>query len=278
MTRIQKIVIIALAGVALLILGGLVCSAAFFFFGSSRQPDGQAQAVAQPIPAPPSSVEPATPTPALTPIPEPSPTPEASTTPEPTPTATLVVTVTVPASPTPTRAHCEDTINNFEASGVISNEEVKAYLRRTLPHEHLDNCREIRYVPLAAAAHGTAISGSFIPVYREIFVYSHPASLNGVDDLLDTLVHEVGHNVHYNIRRDNFDLDVTWSALHQASFKSAQETGLGFVSTYAQTNKFEDFAETYMAYVRYPDVLKTYNFDKYSFMKDEVFNGFEYAP
>lgn len=275
MTNSQKIVIAALTCVAISILVILGCSAAFFFLNSVDQPQTNAEVVVQQAP-PALANELATPTPTSTPQP-PDP-PSATATPEATATSTRVVTSTVPPTPTPTRANCEDEINNFEASGLISNEEVKDYLRRTIPNEHLENCREIRYIPLEAAAHGTAISGSFIPIYREIFVYSNPTSTRGVDDLLDTLVHEIGHNVHYNIRRDNFDLDVAWSALHQASFKSAQETGLGFISTYAQTNKFEDFAETYMAYVRVPEVLKYYSMDKYEFMKQEVFNGFEYTP
>ena len=275
MTNSQKIVITTLTCVAISILAILGCSTAFFFLNSANQPQIRVEVVAQQAPSALAN-EPAPPTPTATP--QPTTPPTATATREPTATSTRVVTSTVPPTPTPTRANCEDEINNFEASGLISNEEVKDYLRRTIPNDHLENCREIRYVPLEAAAHGTAISGSFIPIYREIFVYSNPTSVRGVEDLLDTLVHEIGHNVHYNIRRDNFDLDVAWSVLHQGSFKSAQETGLGFVSNYAQTNKFEDFAETYMAYVRFPEVLKYYNMDKYEFMKQEVFNGVEYTP
>lgn len=277
MTNIQKVVVAALSLVAVTIIGMLVCSVAFFFLGPVfEQSSSDVGAVAQQVPlAAPEETVLSTTTPTQQ---QPTQTVDATATADPTATSTRVVTVTVPPTPTPTRASCENEVNNFEASGLISNQEVKDYLRRTLPNEHLDNCREIRYVPLAAAAHGTAISGSFIPVYREIFVYSNPTSLRGVDDLLNTLVHEIGHNVHYNIRRDSFDLDVTWAALHRESFKSAGDTGLGFVSTYAQTNKFEDFAETYMAYVRAPEVLIYYNPDKYEFMKQEIFNGLEYIP
>lgn len=274
MTNPQKTVIAVLSLVAITILAGLGCAVAFLVFGSPAPSETEPEIIARQAPAalaeaplPPT----ATPQPAITPLP-------ATATPEPTATATRVVTVTVPPTPSPTRANCEDNINNFEASGVITNEQVQDYLRRTLPLDHLENCREIRYIPQQAAAHGTAISGTFIPVYREIYVYANTASLRGVDDLLDTLVHEVGHNVHYNIRRDHFNLDVEWSTLYQDSLKTYRETGLGFVSTYAQTNKYEDFAESYMAYVRAPEILKYYNLDKYEYMKQNVFNGFEYAP
>lgn len=274
MTNLQKRVIAALSLVAITILAGLVCTIAFLYLGSAPRPETEPGVIARQAPAtlaeaplPPT----ATPQPTVTPLPP-------TATPEPTATGTRVVTVTVPPTPSPTRANCEDDINNFEASGVITNEQVQDYLRRTIPLSHLENCREIRYIPQQAAAHGTAISGTFIPVYREIYVYANTASLRGVDDLLDTLVHEVGHNVHYNIRRENFALDVEWSVLYQNSLKTYRETGLGFVSTYAQTNKYEDFAETYMAYVRAPEILKYYNLNKYEFMKQNVFNGFEYAP
>ena len=273
MTNPQKIVIAALSLVAITILAGLGCAIAYLFLGSTALPDTEPEIIARQAPA---ALAEAPLTPTATPQTTTSLPPTA--TPEPTATGTRVVTVTVPPTPTPTRANCEDDINNFEASGLITNEQVQDYLRRTIPLDHLENCREIRYIPQQAAAHGTAISGTFIPVYREIYVYANTASLRGVDDLLDTLVHEVGHNVHYNIRRDNFALDVEWSALYQDSLKTYRETGMGFVSTYAQTNKYEDFAETYMAYVRAPEILKYYNLNKYEFMRQHIFNGFEYEP
>ena len=274
MTNPQKIVIAALSLVAITILAGLGWAVAYLFLGSTALPDTEPEIIARQAPA---ALAEAPLTPTATPQPTTTSLPPTAT-PEPTATGTRVVTVTVPPTPTPTRANCEDDINNFEASGLITNEQVQDYLRRTIPLDHLENCREIRYIPQQAAAHGTAISGTFIPVYREIYVYANTASLRGVDDLLDTLVHEVGHNVHYNIRRDNFALDVEWSALYQDSLKTYRETGMGFVSTYAQTNKYEDFAETYMAYVRAPEILKYYNLNKYEFMRQHIFNGFEYEP
>ncbi|MCB0164331.1 MAG: hypothetical protein KDI79_08905, partial [Anaerolineae bacterium] len=251
MTKPQKTVIAALSLVAITILAGLGCAVAFLFLGSTSPSETEPEVIARQAPA---ALAEAPLPPTATPLPTDTPLPPTGT-PEPTATGTRVVTVTVPPTPTPTRANCEDDINNFEASGIITNEQVQDYLRRTIPLDHLENCREIRYVPRQAAAHGTAISGSFIPVYREIYVYANTASLRGADDLLDTLVHEVGHNVHYNIRRDNFALDVEWAGLYQDSLKTYRETGFGFVSTYAQTNKYEDFAETYMAYVRAPEIL-----------------------
>jgi hypothetical protein len=53
---------------------------------------------------------------------------------------------------------------------------------------------------------------------------------------------------------------------------------LGFVSDYARTNEYEDFAETYRVYVYEPEVLRFYNPDKYEYMRQVVFDGREYNP
>ena len=52
----------------------------------------------------------------------------------------------------------------------------------------------------------------------------------------------------------------------------------GFVSEYARTNQYEDFAESYKAYVRDPELLQFMNPEKYVFMRDEVCVGQEYPP
>ena len=86
--------------------------------------------------------------------------------------------------------------------------------------------------------------------------------------MLDTLTHEVGHNVHYNMRIDNLELANQWAELHQQD--------VGFVSDYARTNEFEDFAESYRAYVRQPQTLQLYSPIKYEFLRVNAFDGYEY--
>jgi len=74
------------------------------------------------------------------------------------------------------------------------------------------------------------------------------------------------------------DLAVRWEQLHAASIGRAWIDGLGFVSEYAKTNQFEDFAESYMTYIRDPETLLFASPEKYQFMRDEVFFGREYEP
>lgn len=124
--------------------------------------------------------------------------------------------------------------------------------------------------------HGTDISGNIIPVYREIYVYATNPEAQTAETVLDTLVHEIGHNVHMNIRRDDFELDVRWAELHRQSQEQFTHNGRGFVSGYAQTSKFEDFAESYRAYIRQPETLIYYSPDKYEFMRTVIFAGRQY--
>lgn len=265
MNTSQKLILAALAAITLAVLVTLGWAASLLLNQTpapSRPTAALAAIAAQPLP---------TDTPA-----PPTATPAATYTSQPTPTGTRVVVVTVPPSPTPTRANCINLVTNFGASGVITDAEVEQYLRQTIPPEHLDYCRRIEYVPQLAKSHGSDISGNIIPVYRKIYVYALEPEYLTADYLLDTLVHEIGHNVHMNIRRDNFDLDVQWTELFRQSEEMYAQNNTGFVSTYARTNKFEDFAETYRAYVRDPQLLLANNPAKYEFMRTDVFNGREY--
>ncbi len=271
MTSQQKSMLAILSVVAIFILGALGCITIYLlFFGPPSKATPAPEVVAQQTTAIPE----ATPSPTSGPTLPPTNTPTA--TPQPSPTGTKVVIVTVLPSPTPTVANCIDDINGFGASGVILDEEVQQYLLNTIPLDHLNHCREINYMAIDARAHSTPIAGNIIPVYREIYVYSTSSEQQNVEFLLDTLIHEIGHNVHYNIRRSNFDLDVQWAELHRQSEDMFLRDGAGFVSNYARTNKFEDFAESYMVYVRVPNMLLFLNPDKYEYMKTVIFEGYEY--
>jgi hypothetical protein len=214
---------------------------------------------------------------AVQPPPTPSFTPSSTATPLqpatatqtalPTPTSTRVVTQTVTPTPRPTPINCIHAISDFEASGLITNEEIENYLRQTIPLTHLDRCQRIKYIPKLVDVRATPASGRFIPLVRYISVYAVQGS-QGPADILDTLIHEVGHNVHYNMRIDNLELANHWEELHKQD--------LGFVTDYARTDEFEDFAESYRTYVREPQILLLYSPVKYEFMRVEVFAGQEY--
>jgi hypothetical protein len=87
-------------------------------------------------------------------------------------------------------------------------------------------------------------------------------------DIFDTITHEVGHNVHYNMHIDNLELATEWENLYHQN--------AGFVTAYARTNEFEDFAESYRTYVFEPESLLLYSPVKYEFIRVEVFDGYEY--
>jgi hypothetical protein len=179
-----------------------------------------------------------------------------------------VITQTPTATPRPTPINCIHDIGDFEASGIITNEQVEDYLRQTIPLSHLDRCMRIRYVPEITEVHATPASGQFTPVYRYIAVYPVAGVSLTADDILDTLIHEIGHNVHFNMRIENLELANHWGELYKQD--------LGFVTNYARTNEYEDFAETYWIYVRQPQILLLYSPIKYEFMRVEVFDGQEY--
>lgn len=79
-----------------------------------------------------------------------------------------------------------------------------------------------------------------------------------------TLFHELGHNA-----GDRLDTKGAWSKVHK-------EAGCA-VSIYGQTNKVEDFAETFVAYRYSAASLKAACPSKYNYMKEKVYSGVEYS-
>lgn len=158
----------------------------------------------------------------------------------------------------------------------MTNQEIQTYLRDTIPASHLNNCRVIEYQARFIGDHTSQVAGSFTPMFRQIYVYQTTIEYHSPEHLLDTLVHEVGHNAHYNLWRKDWDLKTRWTDLHLRSRESFVREGSGFVSEYALSNDFEDFAESYKVYVRNPELLRAVNPEKYEFMREIVFEGREY--
>lgn len=261
MTRQQKLIIAILSGGAVLVMAALAC-AAFLLLTSrpSRPVAAQPPAAATPAPTLPAT---ATPAPTLPATATPTPTPTAL----PSPTSTRVVTITV--EPTPKQVlNCINNITDFEASGLITNEQVQEYLRQAVPEAHLDNCRIIRYIPQHVSVRSVPAAGKFIPLFRHISVYAAPPEYHNREELLNTLVHEIGHNAYFNMRMENEELAERWIELYR-------QDG-GFVSDYARTHELEDFAESYMFYVRDPAVLRQASPAKYEYIRVEFFAGREY--
>jgi hypothetical protein len=166
-------------------------------------------------------------------------------------------------------------ISNFELSNIANTEDVSEYLRDTIPQSHLENCPSICYEPIPNELYPNA-KGTFSRDSHEICIWGE--ELAGAEELKATLSHEIGHNVHENMMTNNPELAEKWDNLHQKSFELSQQNGSGFVSEYAKTNVYEDFADSYTAYIGDPEKLQFYNPEKYEFMRDNVFSGQEYSP
>jgi hypothetical protein len=166
-------------------------------------------------------------------------------------------------------------ISSFEASGLLTTEDVADYVRETLPPSHLENCPSIQYQPECNGNYPSAL-GSFDRTTNEICIWTPPEGLESSEDVLETITHEIGHNVHENIIDKQPEVAVRWAELHQQSWEMYIQDGTGFVSGYAQTNVYEDFAETYQTYVQDPEKLIFFNPEKYEFMRENVFFGQDY--
>lgn len=270
MTHQQKLIIALLATVTVIVFAGLACSAVLYLQLPGSPIDSAV--IAQVPLTTPESVPVGTPTvnPAIPSVSAATPieTPVATETTAATPTNTRVVQKTATPTVTPTMVNCIHNIYDFDTSGIVTDEQVETFIRDTLPLNHLDHCLRIRYVNQVTDVRSTPAAGRFMPVVRHISVY--PVAGGGLtsQDIFDTITHEVGHNVHYNMRIDNLALANEWENLYHQ--------GAGFVSAYARTNEFEDFAESYRAYVVEPENLLLYSPVKYEFIRAEVFEGYEY--
>ena len=262
MTPVQKAIISALVAFACFIFTA-ISGAAIIWLNQASPPAAVADAAIQPALAT---------SPVVTATPLPSATFTATPTETPPPTAVATQVVAAPGRPTstPTPLNCTSNVINFGASGVLSDAQVQQFIEQSIPANHLDHCRRIEYVHKLAAVHGTAITGNFIPIDRKIFVYAFSLQDQDPVDLLETLVHEIGHNVFFNLWRQDFKFEQRWIQVHR--------NGGGFVSDYARASYMEDFAETYRVYILAPAGLQQVSQVKYQFMVDEVFAGREYQP
>lgn len=166
-------------------------------------------------------------------------------------------------------------IGNFEVSGWASTGEVASFLRETVPPTHLENCRNIQYESKLSVEYPNTV-GTFNCQNREINVGESFEHLQGMEDKIEPLTHQLAYNAYENIRTDRPDIAEQWSELHDKSLKQNSQDGSGFVSSRASTDACEDFAETYTTYLHDPEKLKFYSPEKYEFMRQEVFSAREY--
>lgn len=174
-----------------------------------------------------------------------------------------------------------------QVTGPIQENQIAQVLKH-LPVGHAETLKEVTldYDP---AAHRGLGGGSLI-IMRAVDM--------STEEFLAVFVHELGHNVDYAYLTPSnqnqtspfkdagtplFESDPSLD-FYRISWSSNQYSQSGtiaadFVSGYAMTDPFEDFAETYVYYVLHnrefesltenSEALKA----KYNFMKDHVFNG-----
>lgn len=166
-------------------------------------------------------------------------------------------------------------IRDFEASHLVTTEQVADFLSETLPSTHLENCPSIEYETDPNPLYPDAL-GLFDSLTHEIHIHGPAERFENAGILLEVITHEVGHNIHHNLIADHPEVAERWAELHTQSWEQYFQDRTGFVSDYARTNVYEDFAETYQFYVRDSELLQLVIPEKYEFMQQEVFSGREY--
>ena len=170
-------------------------------------------------------------------------------------------------------------ICNFEGCTLLGNEQLAGYLNETLPPSHLEGCPRIEFDPHNYEfVNSPGTLGFYECGSHAIHIADETRFPGGAEGVLDTVTHEVGHNAYAGLIETNPELAAKWEALNAESWQELLTDGAGFVSDYATTNQYEDFAESYMAYVRDPEKLQILSPDKYAFLHDYVFAGREYQP
>jgi hypothetical protein len=89
-----------------------------------------------------------------------------------------------------------------------------------------------------------------------------------------TIFHEVSHNFQNLISQEkNWASFSTW--ITEKNYSEALSAN-AFVSEYAMTNRYEDFAESSVTYRYRPDWLKKRSPRKYEYLRDVLYSGVEY--
>lgn len=167
-------------------------------------------------------------------------------------------------------------ICNFEGCHLINSEQLANYLHETVPPSHLEGCSSIAFDPNHPVfLESPNTLGFFETNSHRIHISDETRFPNGSEDVLNTITHELGHNVQACLIEKDPELSEKWKQLYQESWDKVAASEPGFVSEYAKTNQHEDFAESYRAYIRDPEKLQILAPEKYQFMHDYVFAGRE---
>lgn len=170
-------------------------------------------------------------------------------------------------------------VSGFDSYSELSNQDVENLITTLIPEDHLDNCVSIVCDPTDSFWYENPGAVGYHVEYFDGTPSNICLAGDEINNLfggseLATLCHEIGHNAYNNL---SLETQIQWDKIHSESIQIYNETGFGFVSNYAHTNVFEDFAETYSFYMNDPDLLKFMSPEKYDFMQEQVFSGIEYG-
>ncbi len=164
------------------------------------------------------------------------------------------------------------------------------WLLETLPQSHINALEEIEVRNFKHQSRGLANDKKMI---------LHTQSIDDNHELISVITHEMGHIVDLGLLKGTSNKDSEFST--RTSFIAQDDPSLGFyriswksstekknndtthfVSGYAQTNPFEDFAETYLFYRFHGEKFRSqmkHSFilqQKYAYMKNIVFDSEEF--
>lgn len=172
----------------------------------------------------------------------------------------------------------------------IKKNQIETALKK-LPEEHAKSVKNI-ILDYSPDAH-RGLGGNYMIILRGVNM--------GTEEMVGVLVHELAHNVDFaylipeeELKKSFFrdgrmilyetdpSLDfyrISWLSNNK---RKKAATNMDFVSGYAMTDPFEDFAESYVFYVLHNKDFKTLAassdalYAKYRFIKYEVFGGMEF--
>jgi len=172
----------------------------------------------------------------------------------------------------------------------IKQNQIGVVLKK-LPYEHASSVKNI-ILDYSTEAH-RGLGGNSMIILRGV-------NMDTVE-MIGVLIHEIAHNVDYaylenedkeevspfkdgSLTLYESDPSIDFYRISWKNNKSKVKTAnnMDFVSGYAMSDPFEDFAESYTYYVLHNKdfrVMASSNealLAKYQFMKNKVFNGFEY--
>jgi len=172
-------------------------------------------------------------------------------------------------------------VEGFDKSGVMTDEEVKGFVKGSFPEHHANNITmdSIKYSdshetnperPGSGQLQKQEVAQGADLIHKDIVI--NPDNLDGkagAEGFKSAIAREVGHRV--------YDVNLSGEARRDWETLSWNRPRERCVSDLAQASADRDFAESYRAYRFEPESLKRTSPEKYDFMKTHVFDSHEFT-